>query len=96
MIYELRHFNTPLLRFTATEDSSTPDIKILWHDEGKANLLPLDLRLSGEGIAKWLKRRIIPANRAYVHNFLSKCGLSINRPMHIIKVSKGLSLNDCY
>ena len=27
---------------------------------------------------------------------LSKCGLHINRPMSIIKVSKGLSLNDCY
>ncbi len=96
MIYELRHFNTPLVRFTATESSSMPDIEILWHDETKEKLLPLDLQLSGEGIAKWLKRRTIPANRAYVHNFLSKCGLSINRPMHIIKVSKGLSLNDCY
>ncbi|MDD6915868.1 MAG: XRE family transcriptional regulator, partial [Eubacteriales bacterium] len=27
---------------------------------------------------------------------MSKCGLNINRPMTIIKVSKGLSLNDCY
>ena len=29
MNYELRHFNTPLLRFHATEDSSTPEITIL-------------------------------------------------------------------
>ena len=33
MNYELRHFNTPLLRFHATEDSSTPEITILWCDE---------------------------------------------------------------
>lgn len=96
MIYELRHFNTPILRFTATEDSSTPEIEIIWKNEEKNTLLPLDLNLSGEGLAKWLKNRTIPKNRAYVNNFLSKCGLHLNRPMNIIKVSKGLSLNDCY
>lgn len=96
MNYEIRHFNTPLIRFSATEDSSTPEIEILWHDESKAEYFPLDLEVSGEGIARWLKHRTIPKNRAYVHNFLSKCGLSINRPMNIIKVSKGLSLNDYY
>ncbi len=96
MNYELRHFNTPLLRFTATEDSSMPDIQIQWFDESNINLIPLDLEISNEGLAKWLKHRTIPKNRAYVHNFLSKCGLNINRPMNIIKVSKGLSLNDCY
>ena len=96
MIYELRHFNTPLLRFTATEDSSIPDISIVWVDENRKKLLPLDMELSGDGIARWLKHRTVPKNRAYVHNFLSKCGLNLNRPMNIIRVSKGLSLNDCY
>lgn len=28
MNYELRHFNTPLLRFSVTEDSSEPDAQI--------------------------------------------------------------------
>ena len=96
MIYELRHFNTPVLRFAATEDCNTPDIEIVWVNEDKRTLLPLDMNLSGAGIAKWIKHRTIPKNRAYVHNFLSKCGLSLNRPMNIIRVSKGLSLNDCY
>lgn len=96
MIYELRHFNTPILRFTATEDSSTPEIEIVWVNEEKRTLLPLDLNLSGEGLVKWLKHRTIPKNRAYVNNFLSKCGLHLNRPMNIIRVSKVLSLNDCY
>ncbi len=96
MIYELKHFNESLLRFSATEDSHTPDIKILWKTENNEHLLPLDLKLSNEGLMRWLKHRTIPKNRAYVHNFLSKCGLNANRPMNIIKISKGLSLNDCY
>ncbi len=95
MHYELRHFDTALLHFSATEDSNMPEIEIMSWEESKKNLLPLDLELSNEGLAKWLKHRTIPKNRAYARNFLSKCGLNINRPMSIIKVSKGLSLNDC-
>lgn len=96
MNYELKHFNTTLVRFSATEDTAAPDINILWVNEECRDLLPLGMELSGSGIAKWLKQRTIPKNRAYVNSFLSKCGLHINRPMNIIRVSKGLSLNDCY
>ena len=35
MTYELRHFDTPLMRFIATEDTSTPEIEILWVNEEK-------------------------------------------------------------
>lgn len=96
MNYELKHFNTTLVRFSATEDTAAPDINILCVNEECRDLLPLGMELSGSGIAKWLKQRTIPKNRAYVNSFLSKCGLHINRPMNIIRVSKGLSLNDCY
>lgn len=96
MNYELKHFNTALVRFSATEDTAAPNINILWVNEECRDLLPLGMELSGSGIAKWLKQRTIPKNRAYVNSFLSKCGLHINRPMNIIRVSKGLSLNDCY
>ena len=96
MNYEIKHFDTTLVRFSATEDSNTPEIKILWTNEEKKDLFPLDMELTDEGISKWLKHRTIPKNRAYVHNFLSKCGLNLNRPLSIIQVSKGLSLNDCY
>ncbi len=95
MIYELKHFDKTVLKFSAVDDSNEPDVKITWID-GNKTLLPLDLELADEGVYKWLKHRTIPSNRAYVRNFLSKCGLSLNRPMNIIKVSKGLSLNDCY
>lgn len=96
MNYELKHFDETLLRFFASEDTNTPEIKILWLNERKKDLLPLDLGKTENGLLRWLRHRTIPKNRANVHNFLSKCNLSINRPMSIIKVSKGLSLNDCY
>lgn len=96
MIYELRHCDVPLMRFTATEDTSSPEIEILWVNEEKKALLPLDMNTNGDSVSRWLRHRTIPKNRAYVHSFLSKCGLNLNRPMSILSVSKGLSLNDCY
>lgn len=94
-IYELKHFNTPILKFSADEESSEPNVEIKWVTKN-TSLLPLDLELNEDGLFKWLKHRTIPSNRAYVRTLLSKCGLNLNRPLNIIKVSKGLSLNDCY
>jgi hypothetical protein len=39
MIYELKHFNTTVLKFSANEDSNEPDLKILWAADDKT-LLP--------------------------------------------------------
>lgn len=96
MEYWLKHYNTALLKFSASTDSNEPEIDILWKNEAQKHLLPLDLELTPEGLSKWLRRRTIPKNRAFVHAFLAKCSLSGNRPMNIIQVSKGLSLNDSY
>ena len=96
MNYILKQFDEPLVKFSATTDTSEPEIQILWTNEEKAALLPLDLTLTPEGVSRWLRRRTIPKNRAYVHSLLAKCGLNLNRPLSIISVCKGLSLNDCY
>lgn len=96
MIYYLKHFDTILLKFSANAESSNPDYQILWVNHEQQHLLPLTMELSEHGLESWIKHRSIPKNRAYVQNFLAKCGLSLNRPMNIISVSKGLSLNDCY
>ena len=45
---------------------------------------------------KWLQRRVIPKNRAYVAEILKTFGLSVNDTKGIIDVCKGLSLNDSY
>ena len=96
MNYILKQFDEPLVKFSATTDTSEPEIQILWTREEKAALLPLDLTLTPDGLSRWLRRRTIPKNRAYVHSLLAKCGLNLNRPLGIISVCKGLSLNDCY
>lgn len=96
MNYILKHFNTPLLRFSA-QSGAEPDIQILSVNEDQKALLPMDLaEVSPSGLESWIKHRTIPRNRAYVDNLLSTMGLSLNRPVDVLKVSKGLSLNDCY
>lgn len=96
MIYTLMHFDTPLVVFSA-ESRAEVNIKIIKVYEGNKKLFPLDLaEISEKGIESWVKHRSIPKNRAYVDTLLSAMGLSVNRPFDIIRVSKGLSLNDCY
>ena len=97
MNYILKHFDTPLIRFHASEDTNAPEITILWINEANRGSLRMDMgEPAQEHISKWLQRRTIPKNRAFVRTFLAKCGLSTNRPISIISASKGLSLNDSY
>ena len=79
MAYELRHFDTPLLRFEVIENTFAAELEITWVNEEQKHMLPLDLEVNGDGLFKWLKHRTIPKNRAFVHDFLSKCGLNLNR-----------------
>ena len=96
MIYTLMHFDTPLIVFSAEKQAETNIRIIEVHKENK-ELFPLDLaEISERGIESWIKHRSIPKNRAYVETLLSSLGLSVNRPLDLISVSKGLSLNDCY
>ena len=96
MIYEIRHFDTVLIRFSA-DSGAERNIRLIWVNDEKKGLIPLDLpELSADGVDTWIRHRTLPKNRAYVSNLLSTMGLSINRPLDVIRVSKGLSLNDCY
>ncbi len=96
MSYILKHFDTNLLYFDMQKDIDGVSAQILSVNEKNRSLLPLDLELSDYGLAKWLKRRTIPSNRAYVQNFLAKLGLNEKDTKGIIDFCKGLSLNDCY
>lgn len=96
MIYSLKLFDDTLLRFEVVENLAEPVVHITELNEEKKHLLPLDMEPSGTGLARWIRHRTIPKNRAFVNAFLAKCGLSANRPMDVIAVCKGLSLNDAY
>ncbi len=94
--YYLKHFDTPLILFSATIRAADPDIDIIEVYKENEKLMPYGFTPTNDGLAKWISRRTIPHNRAYVDSFLAKYGLSPNRPMDIISVCKGLSLTDCY
>lgn len=94
--YVLKHFDTPLVRFSAAPGASDCGYELLWVDEDKRQLLPFGFESTSEGIEAWVKQRNIPKNRAFASNFLAKSGLSANRPLGILALSKGLSLDDCY
>ena len=94
--YALKQYDIVLLHFELQKEFDGLVAKITWIDENKKHLLPLDLIVSDEGLLRWLKNRVIPANRAYVENFLARLGLNEKDTKGIIDICKGLSLNDSY
>lgn len=70
----------------------------------RANLLPIDWECRdlndtkglADSLSAWLRHRSIPANRAYVNSFLSRLGLAEHDVVGIMKLCRGLSLNDSY
>ena len=84
------------MRFSANPDGNRIACAIEWVDDQRWDLLPLDLQCTDEGLAHWLGHRTIPKNRAFVQRLLAQCGLRLNRPLEILQICKGLSLNDCY
>lgn len=95
--YGLRLYDETLLTFTLEEKGLEGlQATILNIEAEKKNLFPLDLELSGEGVVKWLERRVIPKNRQFVDEILKTLGLSVNNTKGIIDVCMGLSLNDSY
>ena len=95
--YSLRLYDEELLTFSM-EDAGLSGLKtqLLTVNQDRLPVFPLDLEVTDEGILKWLQRRVIPKNRAFVDEILKSLGLSVNNTKGIIDVCKGLSLNDSY
>lgn len=96
-IYEIRLYDDTLLEFSMEEkglEGLIADIKYV--NEEKKHLLPLGFEETNEGVIKWLEKRVIPKNRAFVDEILKTLGLSVNDTKGIIDVCKGLSLNDSF
>lgn len=96
MEYEIRHFDTPLLRFDGDPKSADNATRITWINDASRYLLPIGLEVSNEGVSSWIRHRAIPKNRAFVSTFLARNNLNPNKFLGIISICKGLSLNDCY
>lgn len=96
MDYILKQFDNDLLYFSMENTNDGLKIEIKSVNEGLKQLLPLDLELTSHSLKKWLEKRTIPRNRAYVSNFLARLGLNEKDTKGIIDICQGLSLNDCY
>ena len=96
-MFYLKQYDTVLLSFEILEDPLEGQ-KCWIHeiDEAHANLLPVGLKKTDEGLMSWLRSRIIPKNREYVDALLAKSGLSHNDTKGILQVCRVLSLNDSY
>jgi len=95
-IYEIRLYDKTLLTFELSNDPAVGYLAAIVEAHEPNTLLPLDLELTGDGILKWLGRRVIPKNRTFVEEILHTFGLSTGDTKGIIDVCKGLSLNDSY
>ena len=96
-VYHVKLYDDILLTFSLEAkglEGLTAEIHFI--DESKQSLLPVDLAVTGEGIVKWLAKRVIPKNRAYVDIILKQFGLSANNTKGIIDLCLGLSLKDSY
>jgi hypothetical protein len=94
--YEIRLYDTPLLSFELTRGELGGYAANITSIADSRKLLPLDLEFDGDGVMKWLERRVIPKNRTFVEEILRSLGLALGDTKGIIDVCKGLSLNDSY
>ena len=96
-IYNLKLYNETLLTFSL-EEKGLEGLKVEIQSvfDVDKELFPIDMEVSNTGVLKWLQKRVIPKNRAFVDEILKSLGLSINNTKGIIDICKGLSLNDSY
>lgn len=93
----LKQYDIPLIEFEITEDPiDGQKCSIHKINQEYSNLFPIGMKKDNEGLMAWLRGRIIPKNREYVNRFLAKNGLSHDDTCGILRVCRGLSLNDSY
>lgn len=94
-IYYLKLYDEDLVKFRM-ERKIGLEVEILWINEERKRLLPLELELTEDGLRKWLDRRIIPSNREMAGAIMMSLGLQRADVKGIIDICMGLSLNDSY
>ena len=67
MIYVLKNKDMDVLKFEVVSNLRDPEVNIVWISQDQKALLPLDLNASNDSLARWLKNRTIPRNRAFVN-----------------------------
>lgn len=96
MNYILKQFDNDLLYFSMENTNDGLQVHIISVDEKMKSQIPLDLDINDKSLKRWLEKRTVPRNRAYVSNFLARIGLNEKNTKGIIEICQGLSLNDSY
>jgi hypothetical protein len=97
MVFTLKIYDTELMTFDLIQKPLEGFCcQVINVNEENKHLLPLRMCVDGEGVLSWLKSRVVPQNREFVDKILSVYGLTYNNILGIIKLCKGLSLNDSY
>lgn len=97
MSYYLKIYDDVLMEFEIEKPKLEQRVtNINYVNESAKEVFPPQMELTPEGITKWLRRRNIPKNRAYVNEILSSYGLESNDLKGILNICKGLSVNDSY
>ena len=94
--YAIKLYDKELLSFTAEKFLDEIVISNIRDNDSHRSVFPIDLEPTADSILHWLRRRVIPKNRAFVGEILHSLGLQPNDVLGIIDVCKGLSLNDSY
>lgn len=96
-MFLLKQYDTVLLSFeietVPLQGQQCRNIKV---NEAAKHLLPIGLTPGDAGLMSWLRSRVVPGNREYADALLAKSGLSHADTAGILRISRGLSLNDCY
>ena len=96
-MFFLKHFDTVLLSFEIIDDPlEGQKCRIQELHSEQVQLFPIGLKPTDESLMFWLRGRIVPRNREFVDALLAKNGLSHGDTRGILRICRGLSLNDCY
>ena len=57
--YYLKHFDTPLVLFSASIHTANPNIEVIEVYDEHSDLLPYGFAPTDEGLYKWIKRRFL-------------------------------------
>ena len=94
--YVLKKYDQELIRFRLNRnefgDLDCSDIQFV----GDLQNFPERLKRNDPDVLSWLRARVIPRNRQFVHEILKNQGLEYNDLEGIINVCLALSVNDVY
>ena len=97
MLFTLKFFDTELITFELSGQPQTTAVcQIISINTSQKHLLPPGMTPDNEGLAAWLRDRTIPQDRQFEEEIFAACGLDFGDTPGMLRLGKGLSLNDCY